>query len=94
MFINHSDGRSFNVRFYSYIVVNDIGKNIRQTTCKIATVDETKTGKERYNNVSIGHAYQNSKDKDSRPIGQKRAFGNTIKVFSKEERAKMWKQYA
>jgi hypothetical protein len=93
MFMYHSDGRSFNVSFKSTMVVNSVGKTVRQTTCRFAIVDNTKVGKARYTNVYIGVAMQNSKDADSRPIGQERAFGNAIKQFSKEERAKMWLQY-
>lgn len=93
MFINHSDGRSFNVKFISHFVKNSVEKTVRETTCKLAVVDETKTGKDRYDNIAEGVARQNSKDKDSRAEGKRRAFGNAIKAFSKEERIKMWRQY-
>ena len=93
MTINHSDGRSFNVRFFSRMVENSVGKIVRETTCKLATVDETKVGRERYNNVAIGTVRQNGKEADSRPQGQKYAFGEAIKAFPKEERVKMWRQY-
>lgn len=93
MNVNHSDGRSFNVKFYSRMVKNDVEKVVRETTCKLATVDETKVGKERYNNVAVGTSRQNSKDRDSRPEGRRVAFGNAIKAFSKDERACMWRQY-
>jgi len=93
MNIIHEDGRSLNVKFYSHFVKNSVGKMVRQTTCKLATVDETRTGKDKYTNVAEGVATQNSKDVDSRPEGQRIAFGNAIKAFPKAERIKMWRQY-
>ena len=91
--VMHSDGRSLNVKFYSHFVTNSVNKSVRQTVCKLATVDETKVGKDKYTNVAEGVATQNSKDVDSRPEGQRRAFGNAIKAFPKAERMKMWRQY-
>lgn len=93
MNIQHSDGRELNVKFYSRFTANSIGKPARQTTCKLATVDDTKTGKERYNNVAVGTVVRNHKDVDSRPQGRKKAFGEAIKAFSKTERIRMWRQY-
>ena len=91
--VKHSDGRSLNVKFNSYFVTNSVGKSVRQTICRLATVDETKTGKDKYTNVAEGVATQNSKDVDSRPLGQRYAFGEAIKAFPKAERARMWRQY-
>jgi len=93
MFISHSDGRSFHVKFFSHLVENKVNKTVRETTCKLATVDESKTGKDRYDTVTVGTACQNSKDQDSRPKGQKTAFGKAISIFPKEERIKMWRQF-
>lgn len=93
MDIKHSDERSFNVKFYSRIVANSIGKPSRQTICKLATVDDTKLGKERYTNVAVGTVVRNHKDADSRPEGRDKAFGKAIQAFPKEERIKMWRQY-
>lgn len=93
MFINHSDGRSFNVKFYSRFTENSIGRKARQTTCKLATVDDTKVGKERYNNVAEGSVIRNNKDVDSRSAGRDKAFGEAIKKWDKAERVKMWRQY-
>ena len=94
MYVMHSDGRSLNVNFYSRFTENSIGKPARQTTCKLATVDDTKVGKERYTNVAVGIVIRNNKDADSRPEGRDKAFGEAIKAFPKEERRKMWRQYS
>jgi hypothetical protein len=93
MFIVDAQNRNLNVKFYSRMVKNDVGKVVRETTCKLATVDNSKSGKERYTNVAVGVSRQNSKDRDSRPEGRRVAFGNAIKAFSKDERASMWRQY-
>jgi len=93
MFINHSDGRSFHVKFYSHFVTNDCGSNVRETTCKLAIVDDTKTGRERYNTLAEGTVRQNVTERDSKPQGRKYAFGKAIKAFSKKERVLMWRQY-
>ena len=93
MFINHSDGRSFNVKFYSNFAANSIGRPARRTTCKLATVDETKVGKDKYTDVSVGFVTRNHKDVDSRTAGRDKAFGEAIKKWDKAERVKMWRQY-
>lgn len=93
MNIRHSDGRFLNVKFYSRFVKNSIGRPARQTTCKLATVDETKVGKDKYDNVAVGTVIRNNKDVDSRPVGRDKAFGEAIKKWDKAERVKMWRQY-
>lgn len=93
MNVKHSDKREFNVKFYSHMVVNSVGRTVRETTCKLATVDETKVGKERYTNVAVGTVRKNGKEVDSRPKGRDAAFGKAITAFPKEERIKMWRQY-
>ncbi len=93
MNIMHSDGRSFNVKFYSRFKENSIGIKDRQTTCKLATVDDTKVGKDKYEDVAVGVVMRNNKDADSKTAGRTKAFGVAIKEFPKAERIKMWRQY-
>jgi hypothetical protein len=93
MFINHSDGRSFKVTFSSHFVKNSVGREVRETTCKFATVDDAKTGRDKYETVATGVARQNSKDRDSRSVGQRVALGRAIQGFPKNERASLWLQY-
>ena len=93
MFISHPDGRSFKVTFSSHFVENSVGKEVRETTCKIATVDNTKIGRDKYDTVVTGIACQNSKDRDSRATGQRAAFSRAIQGFPKNERAALWRQY-
>lgn len=93
MFINHSDGRKFHVSFRSHFVENSVGKHVRETTCKMAIIDDVKIGRDRYNTLAHGTVRQNSRDRDSRPEGRKKAFGEALKYFSKMERVLMWHQY-
>jgi len=93
MNINHSDGRSFNVKFYSHMVENKVKNIVRETTCKLALVDESKTGKDKYTDVAVGVVRKRNGENDSRPIGRMYAFGAAIKKWDKAERIKMWRQY-
>ena len=93
MNISDCDGRELNVRFYSRKVKNSVGKVVRETTCKLAIVDESKTGRERYDNVAVGTALQNSKDRDNKAVGQKKAFANAILSFPKDDRIHLWQQF-
>ena len=91
--IKHSDGRIFNVNFYSHMVENKVKKIVRETTCKLAIVDESKTGRDKYTDVAVGTVRKRNGEVDSSPIGREYAFGAAIKKWDKAERLKMWRQY-
>jgi hypothetical protein len=80
----------FDIRFRSHFVENAVKKQVRQTTCTIAKVDETKHGKDRFNIVASGIAVQNSKDRDIKVHGQKVALAKAVACFPKEQRNDFW----
>lgn len=70
------------------------GTNRINTLCHISIVDKNKIKSERYTELFLGKAYQNSKDIFNKAIGRKIALTKAIKDnFNKDERTVFWDFY-
>lgn len=63
------------------------------TKCIVSTIDETKTGRERYEPISSGISVQGPKDAPNKFAGRKYSLTRAIKDMDKKARTEFWRAF-
>lgn len=72
---------------------NEKRKDVFNTFCKVSLVDDTKKGRERFQEVALGEAQQSLKDRYNKIVGKKVSLTRAVKHFPREKRMIFWKTF-
>ena len=68
-------------------------KDVFNTFCKVSMVDDTKKGRDRFQEVALGEAKQSVKDRYNKIVGKKIAMGRAVKGFPRDKRKIFWETF-
>lgn len=95
MFVN-VDGKVYDVRFGRQRVEvpeHVKRKDVFNTFCKVSMVNDTKKGRDRFQEVALGEARQSVKDRYNKIVGKKIAMRRAVKGFSRDKRKIFWETF-
>jgi hypothetical protein len=90
------NGKDYDVRFSTFYREDEFGRiagPLRDTSCFISSVDDSKRGKEKYKEVSEGIARQSHRDRYNKWSGRKLALSRALSEFQKQDRFTFWQKY-